>query len=128
MCRDTLWFNKTYSKGEAPRIKQSEIDKVGMYCGMRQVGDEIIDWKQTSREIFNFIRALSVPGPQAVSWINGEKIKINQARLVPGAHQYKNIEGQVIGKSKEGFFVKTADTMLEIIEFTYKNKIRIWFW
>ena len=76
-------------------------------------------------EKFLIIRALSVPGPQAVSWINGEKIKINQARLVPGAHQYKNIEGQVIGKSKEGFFVKTADTMLEIIEFTYKNKIRI---
>lgn len=116
---------KLIQKGEAPRIKQNEIDKVGMYCGMRQVGDEIIDWKQTSREIFNFVRALSVPGPQAVSWINGEKIKINQVRLVSGAHQYKNIEGQVIGKSEEGFFVKTADTMLEIVEFTYKNKIRI---
>ena len=125
-CAEILYeAMKLIQKGEAPRIKQSEIDKVGMYCGMRQVGDEIIDWKQTSREIFNFIRALSNPGPQAVSWINGEKIRINQARMVPGAHQYKNIEGQVIGKSEQGFYVKTADTMLEITEFTYKNKIRI---
>lgn len=116
---------KLIQKEEAPRIKQSEIDKVGMYCGMRQEGDEIIDWKQTSREVFNFIRALSVPGPQAVSWINGEKIKINRAKMVPGAHPYKNIEGQVIGKSEQGFYVKTADSMLEVTEFTYKNKIRI---
>lgn len=116
---------KLIQKGEAPRMKQSKIDKVGMYCGMRQAGDEIIDWKQTSREIFNFIRALSVPGPQAISWINGEKIEINRAKMVSGAHQYKNIEGQIIGKSEQGFYVKTGDTMLEITEFTYKNKIRI---
>lgn len=116
---------KLIQKGEAHRIRQSEIDEVGMYCGMRQVGDEIIDWNQTSREIFNFIRALSTPGPQAVSWINGEKIKINHAKMVSGAHEYKNIVGQIIGKTEQGFYVKTADTMLEITEFTYRNKIRI---
>ncbi len=50
---------------EVKRIRQSDIDPVGIYCGMRESGDEIIDWKQSSRELFNFIRALSVPGPQA---------------------------------------------------------------
>jgi len=34
-------------------IRQSEIHPIGMYCGQRCKGDEIIDWHQTNREIFN---------------------------------------------------------------------------
>jgi len=92
---------------------------------MRTVGDEIIDWSQTSREIFNFVRALCVPGPQAASWVDGEKITINKARMIPGAHVYKNTVGQVVGKTKEGFIVKTGDTTLEITEYTYAGRIKM---
>ncbi len=73
----------------------------------------------------NFIRALCTPGPQATSWIKGNKITINKSQMVEGAHSYKNIPGQVIGKTKGGFLVKTSDTMLEITEYTYSGKIRI---
>lgn len=106
-------------------ICQTDIDSVGMYCGMRQPGDEIINWHQSSRELFNFIRALSKPGPQATAWIRGEKIQINRARMVSGAHAYKNIPGQVIGKTAEGFLVKTEDTMIEVIEYSFKGKIKV---
>ncbi|RAZ91126.1 methionyl-tRNA formyltransferase, partial [Klebsiella oxytoca] len=77
------------------------------------------------RDIFNFIRALCTPGPQAVSWINGIKISINKSRMVKGAHPYKNIPGQIIGKTADGFLVKTGDTMLEITEYTYSGNVRV---
>ena len=96
-----------------------------MYCGMRLPGDEIIDWNQSSRYIFNFIRALSSPGPGARSWINGEEIIINKARMVDGAHSYINIPGQVIGKTEKGILIKTKDTMLEVVEYSYSRKLKM---
>lgn len=125
-CADVLYRAiKMIQSDKVKPIKQSDIDPVGMYCGMRKAGDEIIDWGQTSREIFNFIRALCMPGPQASSWINGRKIRINKVRMVSGAHIYKNIIGQVLGKTQDGFIVKTGDTILEIIEYIYDGKIRV---
>lgn len=109
---------------EVKRIRQADIDPVGTYFGIRCPGDEVVDWKQSSREIFNFIRALCRPGPQAVSWIRGKKIQINRARMVEGAHVYKSTAGQVIGRTKEGFLIKTGDTMLEVTEYSYEGKIR----
>lgn len=70
-------------------------------CGNREM--RLIDWTQGSRRVFNFIRALSIPGPQATSWIDGKKITINKARMVAGAHAYVNIPGQVLGKTDDGF-------------------------
>lgn len=125
-CADVLYRAIKLIQNDAViPIKQKEIDPVGMYCGMRQPGDEIIDWTQTSREAFNFIRALSLPGPQATSWINGKPIYINKARMIPGAHIYKNTVGQVVGKTTDGFVVKTGDTTLEIVEYTYDGKVKI---
>lgn len=125
-CADVLYRAiQMIQDGEVEVIRQVDIDPVGMYCGMRGEGDEIIDWKQTSRELFNFIRALCTPGPQAVSWIRGNKIAINRARMVRGAHAYKNIPGQVIGKTSDGFLIKTGDTMIEITEYSYSGKVRV---
>lgn len=116
---------KMIQQGEVKTVCQKEIDPVGMYCGIRKSGDEVTDWNQTSRELFNFIRALCLPGPRAVSWLNGSKIYINKARMVAGAHVYKNIPGQIIGRTGAGFLVKTKDTMLEITEYSYDGKIKI---
>ena len=125
-CADVLYDAlKIIQRGQVKVLRQKDIDPIGMYCGMRQRGDEIIDWNQSSRDIFNFIRALCIPGPQATSWINGKKIRINKAKMVSGAHTYKSIIGQVIGKTADGFLIKTADTMVEITEYTYDGKIRV---
>lgn len=124
-CADVLYRAiKMIQNDEVKRIKQSDIDLVGMYCGMRMPGDEIINWNQSSRELFNFVRALCDPGPRATSWIEGKKVTINKARMVPGARAYKNIAGQVVGKTDDGFLVKTGDTILEIIEYSYDGKIK----
>jgi methionyl-tRNA formyltransferase len=125
-CAEVLYRAiKLIQNEKVKRIKQVDIDSVGTYCGKRGPGDEIINWNQNSREIFNFIRALSIPGPQAASWIKGKKITINKAKMVDGAHIYKNTVGQVVGKENNVFYVKTLDTMVEIIEYTYDGKIKI---
>lgn len=125
-CADVLYKAiKMVQNKEVIPIKQTDIDPVGMYCGMRQAGDEVIDWNQTSRDIFNFIRAVTKPGPGAVSWINGTQIIIYRAKLIPGARSYKNIVGQVLGKTSEGFLIKTKDTVIEIVDYKCTKKIKI---
>lgn len=125
-CADILYDAvKLIQCGNMQSVRQEMIDKIGLYCGMRVEGDEILDWHQTSREIFNFVRALCIPGPRALSFIRDEPVLLNRVQLVEGAHVYKGIPGQVIGRGKQGFYVKTLDSMVELVEYSYNGKIRI---
>lgn len=77
-CADVLYDAvKMVQGGKAHAVKQDTIDRVGMYCGMRKPGDEIICWNHTSREIFNFMRALYKPGSISIRrgryWERGRK-------------------------------------------------------
>ena len=116
---------KEIQAGNSKRIVQSTIHKVGSYCGKRGVPDEIIDWNQTSRELFDFIRAISKPGPIATSFLNGKEVKINKACLVPEAPTYKGTPGQLISKTKKGFFIKTLDSFIEVFEIQTDEKLRV---
>ncbi len=125
-CADVLYDAiKQIQLGTVHITRQDTIDPVGMYCGMRKLGDEILNWNLSSREIFNFVRAICRPGPMATSTLNGQEIKINKVREVKGAHQYINTPGQILGKTKQGFYVKTKDTFIEVTEYVYNGKIRI---
>jgi len=116
---------KKIQLGSVERISQKEIDPVGLYCGIRTIGDEFINWNQSSRTIFNFVRAICKPGPQATSHIYDKIIKINHVREIKNSRPYIGFPGQVIGKTKEGFYVKTKDTFLEVIDFDFDGKIRV---
>lgn len=105
--------------------KQSDVHPVGFYCGRRGEGDEIINWNQSSKDIYNFIRAVCKPGPQARSFINGDEVKINKSRLINKAPSYKGSTGQILTKTTEGFLIKTKDTFIEILEFESKAKLRV---
>ena len=113
-----------FLKGEVPRINQETIHPTGMYCGMRTMGDENLNWNQTSREIFNFVRAICKPGPQAISYIDTQEIKINKVTMIPNAPIYIGKPGQILCKTKAGtFYVKTTDSFVEINE--YEGKLRV---
>ena len=125
-CANVLYDSiKLIQNNKVEVIKQEDIHPIGMYCGIRGEGDEIIDWNQTSREVFNFIRAMSTPGPMARSFLNGKEIKINKSNLISSAPNYKGIVGQIVGKTGFGFTVKTRDSTIEIIEFEYEGEISI---
>ena len=110
---------------EIEPIKQATIHPVGFYCGQRKKGDEIIDWNQTSREIFNCIRAICKPGPMARSFIADNEIKINKANIIKNAPVHKGIAGSVIGIERDGFLVKTSDSFIKITEWECGRTIKI---
>lgn len=114
---------KQIQSGNILRIKQDTIDRIGMYCGMRSSGDEVINWDSTSREIFNFVRAICKPGPMATSFLNGKEMKINRVKEIQGARSYINKPGQILGKTSSGFYVKTKDTFIEVLDYEYAGKI-----
>lgn len=116
---------KLIQAGKQVLIKQTDIHPVGFYCGVRGPGDEVLEWNQTSRELFNFIRAICKPGPMATTSKNGIPVLINQARLVPDAPVYKSTIGQLVGKTTNGFLVKTADTVIEIYEIETEAILRV---
>lgn len=116
---------KQIQKGSFKRVKQNSIHPVGFYCGRRAFGDEVINWNTSSREIFNFVRALSYPGPYATTYIENIVVKINQVRLIKDAPRYTNIPGQILSKTENGYLVKSKDSFIEILSIDTKAKIRV---
>lgn len=111
------------SENSYKRIPQETIHPTGFYCGMRKNGDEIINWNNNSRSLFNFIRSISKPGPIARTFIGNNIIYINKATLINNAPSYIGTAGQVLSKTKIGFLVKTKDSFIEISEVQGRLKV-----
>jgi methionyl-tRNA formyltransferase len=116
---------KKIQSGSFKRQKQIEIHPVGFYCGRRGPGDEIIDWNRSSRELFNFIRAVCVPGPMATTNKGNEIIKINKSRIIESAPSYINMPGQLLAKTESGFLIKTNDSFIEIYDIHSSIKLKV---
>ena len=112
--------NQSYSL-----IKQKDIHPLGFYCSKRELGDEILDWNQTSRDLFNFIRAICKPGPMSRSYISGKEIKINKAEMVKNASKYKSTVGLILEKIDDDFYVKTSDSFIRITEYEFFRKLKV---
>lgn len=106
----------------------------GSYFVSRRVGDEWIDWKSSAREIFNFVRAITLPGPCARSWIRLEEgaveVKVRKVALPDHGLPYICIPGAVIGISERGNpLVKTNDTHVELLDYevlgSTRRKLRV---
>lgn len=125
-CANTLYNAiKQIQKKDYTRIIQKSIHPVGFYCGQRGSGDEIIDWNQSSRRLFNFIRAICHPGPKAHTLCNKNIIKINAVSLINKAPIYVGKEGQIVGKTERGLIVKTLDSTIEIFEIESETKLKV---
>jgi len=116
---------KLIEQGKGLPKRQKYIHPTGTYCGRRGEGDEIINWNSNSRVIFNFIRALSIPGPKATTTNQGNLVKINRCKLVQNAPNYINTCGQVLAKTEFGFYIKTGDSFLEISEIESELPLRV---
>ena len=116
---------KQIQHGTAERVKQEDIHPIGFYCGRRELGDEVIDWNQNSRQLFNFIRSICKPGPVARTSLNGQEIKINSAVYIKEAPKYVNNPGQLLQKTKLGFLIKTLDSFIEIRDIDCDIKLKV---
>lgn len=114
-----------FKEKEVSIIKQADIHPVGFYCSQRKIGDEILNWNQTSREIFNFVRAICKPGPMARTFLNGFEMKINKVIEIKNAPTYKGIIGAILSKDKEGFLVKTKNSFVKVVGFEFDGKFKV---
>ena len=101
---------------EIKTIKQIDLSNYPIYCSKRKEGDEMIDWNNTSLDIYNFIRALVYPGPYAKTIIKGKILFIKKAIYINSAPLYKDIPGSILRKDNNGLLVKTGDSYLLINE------------
>ncbi len=107
------------------RIKQKDLDIEPFYCIGRKPGDERLNWHQETREIFNFIRAVSNPGPNARSYLNGKEIQIIASSYLENRPFYKGVCGSVVGIDQDDIIVKTKNTDIKITEYIFDGKIKI---
>ncbi len=125
-CADTLYLAiRQFVENRVQSFPQSKIHPLGFYCTQRIAGDELINWNQTSRDLFNYIRAICLPGPRAQAILNNKIIKINKCRINQEAPRYKGIVGAVVGKNGRSLFVKTLDSTIELIEYEYDGMIKV---
>lgn len=125
-CAELLYETvKGLQAGRIVATAQSDIHPYGFYCTGRMQGDERLDWQQPSRNVFNFVRAICRPGPEARTFCGGAEMRINRVEYLPEAPPFRGIPGAVLGVERDGFFVKTADSYVKVVEWGGVDKIRI---
>ena len=116
---------KSIQMGVASRIPQHLIHSLGTYCSGRRVGDEKLEWNQNSRDVFNFVRAICNPGPQARTYLGEKEILINRVRWLPQAPQYKGIPGAVLQKDETSMLIKTLDSYVRVLEWSGDVNVKV---
>ena len=117
---------KQIQKGESKRIPQKAISEDGLYCGMRRVGDEIIDFSNTSRELFNFVRSICQPGPMAQAYLDDNVlVKINRVTYCDRYPKYIGISGQILAIIDGCPILKTKDSYVYINEYECERKLKV---
>lgn len=85
----------------------------GTYFSRRIPGDEWIDWQDSSLNIYNKIRAITHPGPGALTLLGEKTLILWQAQYDPSWPEYLAIPGQVVGVIPgQGVRVKTGDSVI----------------
>ncbi len=113
-------------KNKVVPIKQKNILKKTSYYSKRKKGDERVNWNQPSKDIFNFLRGISMPGPMGQSIYKNRFLKMNQSRILKRKSFYSKTNekpGTIIFSSPKKLVIKTSDGYLEV--FDYKCSIKV---
>jgi methionyl-tRNA formyltransferase len=104
-------------EGKNKRIKQ-DITKV-TFANIIKREDELLDFNDTSINIYNKIRGLS-PYPCSYALLDGKNVKIYKAKL--GKERSNGLPGEILDATKEGISVKTKDGEIIITELKIEGK------
>ncbi len=110
--------------GRFDATKQSHEDAT--YVPQRVPADGLIDWNWSAKRIFNLVRILPEPQyPGAFTFYKSRKLVIIEARAVR-CPAYWSTVGQVVRVIKDvGVWVKTADTVLEILNIRWADESEV---
>ena len=91
------------------RLKGQDHSRASYTC-KRLPQDNVINWQASSKDIYNFIRALSQPYPGAYTYLEGEKLRVWSAERIQIPAYAGRIPGRVIQLyPAEGSVVLTGD-------------------
>lgn len=100
--------------GALPRRKQDDSQATVM--PRRRPEDGLIDWNRATREIYNWVRALTDPYPGAFSFLNGDRVWIWTARTGGGPIDGQSRgPGEVIVDSDGWPWASTADGWIRLV-------------
>lgn len=94
----------------------------GTYFGGREQGDEWLDWSDTSLNLYNKIRAITRPGPGAITLLGDQRVIVWRASYDQSWSHYIATPGQVVGQRPIGVLVKTSDSLLLLEEVQVGNE------
>ena len=96
-------------------IKASPQDETkATYSVWRDDKDREIDWKQSSKQIYDFIRALGGPYGGAYTFLKGQKISVFESHILPDLHFEIRQPGKLWNISGETAAVICGSGMLKI--------------
>ncbi len=102
-------------KGTLPRRKQD--DREATVMPKRRPEDGRIDWRRSTREVYNWIRALTEPYPGAFSVLDGQNVWIWVARADRALTSRNNFKPGDVTQNAEGWpLVATGDGWIRVIE------------
>lgn len=106
-------------------LKQDET--LATYSIWRDISDCQINWKESSTEIYNLIRAVSNPYPGAYTHYLDKKIIVNRAKVVPDLIFQKRDVGKVWNIINGNPQIICGSGMLEILDARYENGEKVAF-
>lgn len=112
--KQVIQFSDQFQNGIFIREKQ-EVQ--GNTWRKRGITDGKIDWRMSSRAIYNLVRALSKPYVGAHFIYDNKEVKVWKVEEIV-TDEYKNIEpGKVLKVNEKGdFYIKAYDNIIHVIE------------
>lgn len=108
--------------GTAPR--EAQDDQRATYCAKRTWRDGLISWDRPARGVWDLIRASTHPYPGAFTFVDGLRMTIWDAELLP-TNPYLGLPGQIQGIDERGAIVMCGDgdsLLIKHIEFSDGRK------
>ncbi|WP_027624879.1 methionyl-tRNA formyltransferase [Clostridium lundense] len=104
-------------------ISISQDTKLATYRTKRGKKDGIINWKDSSTNIYNLIRAITFPYPGASTFYKGNELIVLEAKEKKCHDIYKNaIPGTILFiEHNKGIGIKTKDNIILIKKIMYKE-------
>jgi len=102
-------------------VKTPQLKEGVTYYPKRTAEDGLIDWRKTTLEIYNLIRAVTHPFPGAFTYFNGVKNIIWRAIPFDTQLDWPDAKpGDVVERFYDGtFVVKTSDSSIWVQEYEY---------
>lgn len=119
-------ISRSLKNGAVSRGQFQAQEAAPRYLPQRNPEDGQIDWSRSSREIYDFVRALARPYPGAFSFTNDSKVTIWSGRPFELDIAADASFGQIVHLFHGGdWLVKTGDGFFSVIDFTIEPSIEL---